>query len=115
MGEPTIIDISYRVHERPSQPVVFGVGIFTADNICCYGTNTDIEKVPVQLGREEGKIRFVIEENLLIEGTYFLDVAVHSEDGYPFDYLKHHTAFAVRSNIKDVGICRLPHKWELET
>ncbi len=115
LGEATIIEISYRVHEPPSQPVAFGVGIFTADNICCYGTNTDIEKIPIHLAKREGKVRFVIKENNLIEGTYFLDVAVHAEDGYPFDYLKHHTAFAIRSSIKDVGVCRLPHRWELDT
>ncbi len=115
LGEATIIEISYRVHEPPSQPVAFGVGIFTADNICCYGTNTDIEKIPIHLAKREGKVRFVIKENNLIEGTYFLDVAVHAEDGYPFDYLKHHTAFAIRSHIKDVGICRPSHAWELET
>jgi len=115
LGETTIVEISYRVNQKPPQSVVFGVGIFTADNICCYGTNTEIEKIPVSLSRNEGRVRFVIKENTLIEGTYFLDVAVHAEDGYPFDYLQHHTAFAIRSKIKDVGICRLPHSWELDT
>lgn len=115
IGEPTVIEIAYRVHQRPSQAVVFGVGIFTADNICCYGTNTDIEKIPIHLLKGEGKVRFIINENPLIEGTYFLDVAVHAEDGYPFDYLQRHTAFAVRSSIKDVGVCRLPHEWEIDT
>ncbi len=115
LGETTVIEISYRVNRMPSQSVVFGIGIFSADNICCYGTNTDIEEIPIQLVKKEGTVRFVIHENNLIEGTYYLDVAVHAEDGYPFDYLKHHTAFAVRSRIKDVGICRLPHEWELDT
>jgi ABC-type polysaccharide/polyol phosphate transport system ATPase subunit len=115
LGEPTVIEIAYLVHKMPELPVAFGVGIFTADNICCYGTNTDIEKMPVSLRKREGVVRFVIRENLLIEGTYFLDVAVHAEDGYPFDYLQHQMAFAIRSGIKDVGICRLPHSWELDT
>jgi len=115
LGEPTVIEISYQVHKLPSQAVAFGVGIFTSDNICCYGTNTVIEKIPFHLNRNEGKIRFIIKENTLIEGTYFLDVAVHAEDGYPFDYLQHHTAFAIRSKIKDVGICRLPHEWKIDS
>ncbi len=114
IGEPTIIEMTYHVHQRPSQAVAFGVGIFTADNICCYGTNTDIEKISVPLNKEEGKVRFIIKENTLIEGTYFLDVAVHAEDGYPFDYIQHQTAFAIRSSVKDVGVCRLFHEWEIE-
>ncbi len=113
IGEPTIIEMTYHIHRTPTQPVVFGVGIFTPENICCYGTNTDIEKIPIQLNEDNGKVRFVIKENLLIEGTYFLDVAVHAEDGYPFDYIRHQTAFAIRSGIKDVGICRLSHDWEV--
>jgi len=113
LGEPTIIEISYKIHQRPEQPVAFGVGIFSADNICCFGTNTEIEKIPIPLDKPRGTVRFIITQNNLIEGTYYLDVAVHAEDGYPFDYLKHQTAFAIRSNIKDVGIFRPPHKWEI--
>jgi len=115
IGEPMTIEITYRVNRRPSQPVAFGIGIFTSDNICCYGTNTEIEKISVPLTRDEGKIQCVIRENLLIEGTYFLDVAVHAEDGYPFDYIQHQTVFAMRSSLKDVGVCRLPHRWEIDT
>ncbi len=115
IGEPMTIEMTYRVNRRPSQPVAFGIGIFTSDNICCYGTNTEIEKISVPLAKDEGKVRFVIRENLLIEGTYFLDVAIHAEDGYPFDYIQHQTVFAIRSSLKDVGICRLPHTWEVDT
>jgi ABC-type polysaccharide/polyol phosphate transport system ATPase subunit len=113
LGEPTIIEINYTIHQQPVQPVAFGIGIFSADNICCFGTNTEIEKIPVPLDKSKGIVRFIITQNNLIEGTYYLDVAVHAEDGFPFDYLKHQTAFAIRSNIKDVGIFRLPHKWEI--
>ncbi len=115
IGEPMVIEMAYRVHQRPAQPVAFGIGIFTADNICCYGTNTDIEKISVSLKNDVGKVRFVIRETILNEGTYFLDVAVHTDDGYPFDYQQHLMAFAIRSGIKDVGICRLPHEWEIES
>ena len=114
IGEPMVIEMAYRVNRRPSQPVAFGVGIFTADNICCYGTNTEIEKIPVPLKEREGRVKFLVQENILIEGTYYLDVAVHAEDGYPYDYIQHQTVFAVRSSLKDVGICRLPHAWEIE-
>jgi len=113
LGEPTIIEISYKIHQRPEQPVAFGVGIFSADNICCFGTNTEIEKIDIPLDKPQGTVRFIITQNNLLEGTYYLDVAVHAEDGYPFDYLKHQTAFAIRSRIKDVGIFRIPHKWEI--
>ena len=48
----------------------------------------------------------------LINGTYFLDVAVHKRDGYPFDYHHFQYTFRVTSSHRDVGIARIPHSWE---
>jgi ABC-type polysaccharide/polyol phosphate transport system ATPase subunit len=91
---------------------VFGIGIFNADGICCYGTNTHIEELtPVSLSGE-GEVRFVIPELGLIEGTYFLDVAAHQRDGYPFDYHRALHQFRVQSRVKDLGVYRPEHRWE---
>jgi ABC-type polysaccharide/polyol phosphate transport system ATPase subunit len=91
---------------------VFGVAIFNADGLCCYGTNTHIEEfTPVSLSGD-GEVRFVIPELRLIEGTYFIDVAAHQRDGYPFDYHRALHQFRIRSRVKDVGIYRPHHRWE---
>ena len=40
--------MSVRVHTNAEKPVsdfVFGVGLFNADGVCCYGTNTDLEQL----------------------------------------------------------------------
>jgi phage baseplate assembly protein gpV len=57
-------------------------------------------------------VRFVIPELQLIEGTYFLDVAAHQRDGYPFDYHRALHQFRVQSKVKDVGVYRPHHRWE---
>ncbi len=91
---------------------VFGVAIFSADGVCCYGTNTDLEELePVTLSGE-GEVRFVIPKLQLIEGTYFLDVAAHQRDGYPFDYHRALHQFRIQSRVKDVGVYRPTHQWE---
>ncbi len=91
---------------------VFGVAIFNADGLCCYGTNTEIEQfMPVRLSGD-GEVRFIIPELRLVEGTYFLDVAAHQRDGYPFDYHRALHRFRVQSRVKDVGIYRPTHHWE---
>ena len=80
--------------------------------MCCYGTNTHLEQfTPVKFSGE-GEVRFVIPNLRLIEGTYFLDVAAHQRDGYPFDYHRALHQFRVQSKIKDVGIYRPTHTWE---
>jgi hypothetical protein len=110
-GEP--VTIRLKVSSTGTiEDFVFGVAIFNADGICCYGTNTHLEEfTPVSLSGS-GEVRFVIPELQLIEGTYFLDVAAHQRDGYPFDYHRALHQFRVQSKVKDVGVYRPHHRWE---
>jgi ABC-type polysaccharide/polyol phosphate transport system ATPase subunit len=91
---------------------VFGIGIFNTEGICCYGTNTNIEELQPVECKGSGEVTFSIDHLNLVEGTYFLDVAAHRKDEYPYDYHRHLYTFKVRSQIKDVGIFRPEHRWE---
>jgi ABC-type polysaccharide/polyol phosphate transport system ATPase subunit len=91
---------------------VFGIGLFTADGVSVYGTNTDLEEHRSQRLWGEAEVRFVIEDLRLVEGTYLLDVAAHARDGTPYDYHRGRTSFRVKSRIKDVGTYRPAHRWE---
>ncbi len=90
---------------------VFGIGIINSEGITCYGTNTHIEEYEPFKWEGEIVVECFIPSINLIEGSYFLDVAVHKSSGYPFDYHHNLYSFKVRSRIKDVGICRFPHEW----
>jgi ABC-type polysaccharide/polyol phosphate transport system ATPase subunit len=96
----------------PVTDFAFGVGIFNAEGICCYGTNTEVEEYVPQLLSGEGEVRFRIESLDLVGGTYKVDVAVHRRDGLPYDYHRLLYTFRVKSRAKDVGIFRPPHRWE---
>jgi ABC-type polysaccharide/polyol phosphate transport system ATPase subunit len=91
---------------------VFGVGLFTAEGVCLYGTNTHLEDYEPLRCAGEGEVRFVIPSLALVEGTYLLDVAVHRRDGTPYDYHRGLHSFRVKSRVKDVGIHRPGHRWE---
>jgi len=96
---------------RPVDDFVFGVGLFSADGVCCYGTNTYLEQlIPVRL-HGDGDATFVIDTLELVEGTYKLDVAVHRRDGGPYDYHRLLYTFRVKSRTHDVGIYRPRHHW----
>ena len=90
---------------------MFGVGIFNADGVCCYGTNTDLDGLTADRISGEGRVVIVVDRLDLVEGTYKLDVAVHKRDGYPYDYHRQLHTFRVKSRTKDVGIFRPPHEW----
>ena len=91
---------------------VFGVGIFYSQGICCYGTNTQLEEFESKSVEGEAKVVFRIARMGLINGTYYLDVAVHKKDGYPYDYHRNLYSFMISSSCKDVGISRPDHSWE---
>jgi len=109
-GEPMKI-IMKAVAYNKLNDYVFGIGIINSEGITCYGTNTNIEEYEPLEWEGFATIECFIPELNLIEGTYFLDVAVHKQSGYPFDYHHNLYSFKVRSRIKDVGIARLPHEW----
>ena len=99
---------------RANQPVsdfVFGVGIFNAEGVCCYGTNTQIDGGVRASSSGDGEVIFAIDASISSTGTYKLDVAVHRQDGVPYDYHRLLYTFRVKSPLKEVGIFRPPHRW----
>ena len=90
---------------------VLGIGLFNAEGVCCYGTNTSLEHYKGEELAGDAEVTFTIESLDLVEGTYKLDVAVHKLDGYPYDYHRLLYTFRVKSRTKDVGIYRPRHHW----
>jgi ABC-type polysaccharide/polyol phosphate transport system ATPase subunit len=113
-GDPMEVRLKVRAHE-PNRDFVFGFGLFNAEGLCCYGTNTNLEQlVPAEM-TGEGEVRFRIARLELVEGTYKVDVAAHKLDGYPYDYHRLLYTFRVKSRTKDVGIYRPDHRWEFSS
>jgi ABC-type polysaccharide/polyol phosphate transport system ATPase subunit len=90
---------------------VFGLGLFNADGVCVYGTNTHLEEFEPSEINGQGVVTFTIDHLDLVEGTYRLDLAAHKLDGYPYDYHRLLYTFRVKSRVRDVGIYRPDHKW----
>jgi ABC-type polysaccharide/polyol phosphate transport system ATPase subunit len=109
--EGMTIELDVEARE-PQKDFVFGIGVFNSLGTLCYGTNTDLEEHEPQSIQGRGKVVCRIDRLGLVNGTYYLDVAVHKRDGYPFDYHRSMYTFLVSSPHKDEGIVRFPHKWE---
>jgi ABC-type polysaccharide/polyol phosphate transport system ATPase subunit len=109
-GDPMSVRLTVLAHS-PATDFVFGISLFNVDGVCCYGTNTFIEQMdPLSLQGEVG-VTFAIESLELVEGTYKLDVAVHTCEGYPYDYHRLLYTFRVKSRTPDAGIYRPRHHW----
>jgi ABC-type polysaccharide/polyol phosphate transport system ATPase subunit len=106
------LTVSLAVTARaPVDDFVFGVGVFNADGVAVYGTNTHIEEYKPQRVEGTGEVALVLQDLRLVEGTYLLDVAAHRRDGTPYDYHRGLYTFRVKSRIKDVGVYRPAHRW----
>jgi len=112
-GEDVIIVIDFKVAKQ-TYDYAFGIGIWRNDGIMCYGTNTYIDKAKLGKLPQKGTLHCSIKGLNLTEGTYVLDIAIHSEDGLPYDYWRGCYRFSVNSRIKDVGVTRLEHEWIME-
>lgn len=112
--EAVTIRIDYCINQEMPDPV-FGIGIFRNDGLCCYGTNTYIERLKIgnQL-RKAGSVTIYIPKMNLITGDYWLDVAVVGEDGRAFDYHTQRLYFTVHSPIPATGVVRLEPQWNLQ-
>jgi hypothetical protein len=111
-GETLTIALDVRAGQ-PVEDFVFGIGLFTADGVSVYGTNTHVEDFVPGRFQGTGEVRVVLEDLRLVEGTYLLDVATHRRDGTPYDYHRGLYSFRVKSRLKDVGVYRPLHRWEL--
>jgi Wzt C-terminal domain len=107
------LDIRIRLHAPlPIEDFVVGLGLFNAEGVCCYGTNTSIEEYKSELLHGDGDVTITLDSLDLVEGTYKVDVAVHRLDGYPYDYHRLLYTFRVKSRTKDVGIYLPRHSWQ---
>ena len=109
-GDPMDIRLQVRARE-PVSDLVFGVGIFNAEGVCCYGTNTDIEGAESGAMSGDGQVTFTIDRLDLVEGSYKIDVAAHRKNGAPYDYHRLLHTIRVVSAVKETGIFRPPHRW----
>lgn len=112
-GDPMSIRLRVIAH-KPAADFVFGISLFNVDGVCCYGTNTFIEQMDPQSLEGEAIVTFAIESLELVEGTYKIDVAVHTCEGYPYDYHRLLYTFRVKSRTPDAGIYRPRHHWTFD-
>lgn len=109
-GEKMTIEMHYQVYGELKNPAC-GIGIFRNDGVNCYGVNTQIDHIQGLKLESKGRICFEIEANLLLPGMYTLDVALHTEEGFAYDYYRFAKTFQIYSERAEAGIVRLPHAW----
>ncbi len=112
-GTAVTFDLDVEVHVA-QEDFVFGIGIYHADGMCVYGTNTDIEGYAPEHIEGKVRVRFVVPSLDLVAGTYRLDAAVHTRNGRAFDYRRNAIRLIVGSRVHDIGVYRPKHEWRFD-
>jgi ABC-type polysaccharide/polyol phosphate transport system ATPase subunit len=112
-GTAVTFDMDLDVHV-PQEDFVFGLGIYHADGVCVYGTNTDLEGFSAEHIEGSVRVRFVVPSLDLVAGTYRIDAAVHTRNGRAFDYRRNVIRVIVGSRVHDIGVYRPQHEWRFD-
>jgi len=112
-GEPVTVEIE-ATPARPLSDFVFGVGLFTPEDVCVHGTNTEIDGFMPGEFDGPARVRLAIGSCDLGPGTYLIDVAVHARNGTPYDYWRGACRFRVDSPRPEAGIWSPERSWSID-
>ena len=106
--------VTVEIEAEPSRSLsdfVFGIGLFTTEDVCVHGTNTEVDGLVPARFDAPATARVTIPSLDLASGTYLLDVAVHSRRGTPYDYWRGACRFRVDSPRAEAGLWRPAREW----
>ena len=106
--------VTFEIAVTPRAPLsdfVFGIGIFTPEDVCVHGTNTEVDGfLPSRLDGP-AVARVTLPALDLGTGTYLVDVAVHSRREAPYDYWRGACRFQVDSPDRSAGLWHAARSW----
>ncbi len=110
-GETLVVEIEAHPRKKLTD-FVFGVGLFTTEDVCLHGSNTDVDELAGESFEAPARVRVALSGLRLGEGTYLLDVAVHAKRGTPYDYWRGACRFRVSTDRPEAGLLSPVRRWE---
>ena len=111
VGEPVTLRINYKVNSEIDNPLI-GLKIYRCDNVNAYGTNTQNERLKIEL-KEEGWIECYFPKLDFVASEYSIDIAFRSQDMLIYDYKTKILTFVTYYSVYEEGIAHLDHVWKI--
>ncbi len=107
------MEVAVEVGRGEENPPVVGIGLLRTDGVPVYGVSTDMDGVtPRQTEERLYSIQYELPTLSLLPGRYL--VRVHCLDGAGLRvFATVEREIVVRGETREVGLCRLPHRWVL--
>jgi ABC-2 type transport system ATP-binding protein len=114
-NESMTIRVNYRANE-PTDDLLFGIAIHDQEGNSIFGTNTKIADVAVPVADGDGQVTFDFEHIPLLDGTYFVTLAIQSTDeGTVYDWSDQQYQFEVMNPARTAGLVALPVQVRFDT
>ena len=112
MGDTTRLEIIAQTPDGVA-PVI-AVGLARNDKIAVYGIFSDIDRVePERIGERTFRIVYELYDLSLLPGSYTFRAHVLDRPALRmFDTVE--KDFLVRGDTRELGVCRVPHRWRFE-
>jgi ABC-type polysaccharide/polyol phosphate transport system ATPase subunit len=113
--ESVEVEIDYEIKEELND-IVFGIAITASGGLDIFGSNTEIDEViktEEKIKPQSGTYKVKFKRLGLVDGAYFIDVATHRKDGFPYDFHHRLHKFSVRGLRKCSGIYLAEISWDV--
>jgi ABC-2 type transport system ATP-binding protein len=106
-GEPLSVAVRYEC-DAPTEDVAFALSIRDTADIVVYGCNSDVLGHPIGKIEGSGWVTFDIPALTLVDGTYLIDVGIHTHDVVTeYDFVPEAGRITVVGGIGVLGIADL--------
>ena len=111
-NETIVFELEYKC-SRKIEKAVFGLCFIREDGVRCFGCNSRNSGGKYKDIDGTGKVYLELPQNKLLNGVYYADGTIESENGETIDYFDNATKFEVKTKYKISGVAWLEHEWML--
>lgn len=111
-GDALGVEFEVEAH-RPTADWAAGIAITDSMDLTVYGTNTTIERIDLPALSGRRRVRFHFDAIPLVEGQYYVTVAVHPKVGPEYHRLDRAVTFKVFSDSTSDGVVHLTPRFDL--
>jgi ABC-2 type transport system ATP-binding protein len=111
-GDSMGIELEVLAHE-PTDDWVAGIAITNHLDLLVYGTNTKLQGIGLAPLEGRRRVRYLFDSIPMVEGQYYVTVAVHPKVGPEYHRLDRAVSFKVFSEASDDGVLHLTPRFEV--
>jgi ABC-2 type transport system ATP-binding protein len=111
-GDSLGIELEVLAHE-PTGDWVAGIAITNHLDLLVYGTNTRLQGIELAPLEGRRRVRYLFDSIPMVEGQYYVTVAVHPKVGPEYHRLDRAVSFKVYSDAVDDGVLHLTPRFEV--